>query len=48
MPKWKNLVGTTWYHTISEKAYQDFKEHHVVAHIKFDKEKQSLIVQIQD
>jgi hypothetical protein len=34
--------------TISEKACQDLKEHHVAAHIKFDREKQSLIAQIQD
>jgi hypothetical protein len=34
--------------TISEKACQDLREHHVAAHIKFDREKQSLIVQIQD
>ncbi len=34
--------------TISEKTCQDFREHHVVAHIKFDREKQSLIAQIQD
>jgi hypothetical protein len=31
-----------------EHTYQDFKEQHVTAHIEFDKEKQSLTIQIQD
>ncbi len=31
-----------------EQTYQDLKEQQVVAHIEFDKEKQSLITQIQD
>jgi hypothetical protein len=33
---------------ISEKACQDLKKHHVDAHTKLDREKQSLIAQIQD
>jgi hypothetical protein len=31
-----------------EQSYQDFKKQQVVVHIEFDREKQSLIVQIQD
>jgi hypothetical protein len=31
-----------------EHTYQDFMEQHVDTHIRFDREKQSLIVQIQD
>jgi hypothetical protein len=31
-----------------EQTYQDFSEQQVVAHIEFDREKQSLIFQIQD
>jgi hypothetical protein len=31
-----------------DRTCQDFKEQHVVAHIEFDKEKQSFNVQIQD
>jgi len=32
--------------TSLEQTYQDFKEQQIIAHIKFDKEKQSLTVQI--
>jgi hypothetical protein len=31
-----------------EQTCQDFNEQHVVTHIEFDREKQSLIFQIQD
>jgi hypothetical protein len=31
-----------------EHTYQDFREQHVTAHIEFDKEKQSLPIQIQN
>jgi hypothetical protein len=34
--------------TTSEKACQDFREHHVATHIKFNREKQSFTTQIQD
>jgi len=34
--------------TISEKTYQDLREHHVAAHMKINREKQSFIAQIQD
>ncbi len=34
--------------TSLEKTCQDFREHHGVAHIEFDREKQSLTAQIQD
>jgi hypothetical protein len=34
--------------TTSEKACQDFREHHVATHIEFVGEKQNLTTQIQD
>jgi hypothetical protein len=47
MPKWKSLVWNNKVITNLEHSCQELKEQHV-AYIEFDREKQSLIAQIQD